>query len=61
MVQAQRGEPNLVAVSDTFRGVTLLSEREPGGAGPASDRYFLVMAIESFNDDIPDVRLLRLP
>jgi hypothetical protein len=58
--QAQRGVPDLVAVSDTFRGVTLLSEREPGGGGPASDRYFLVMAIESFRDDVPD-EYPRLP
>lgn len=58
--QAQRGVPDLVAVSDTFRGVTLLSERESGGGGPASDRYFLVMAIESFRFDVPD-EFRRLP
>lgn len=39
---AQVGDAAIVPVSDTFRGVTVLSQREKGNAGPGSDRYFLV-------------------
>ncbi|MCP9491920.1 MAG: hypothetical protein MSC31_18905 [Solirubrobacteraceae bacterium MAG38_C4-C5] len=59
VAHAQRGVPNVVPVSDTFRGVTLLSEREAGEAGPASDRYFLVRFIEGGLDRADE--FLRLP
>lgn len=44
---------DLVPVSDTFRGVTVFSERERGGQGPGSDRYFLTRLV--------DGRCQRLP
>lgn len=42
---AQVGDPATVPVSDTFEGITVLSQRERGDAGPSSDRYFLVQEI----------------
>jgi hypothetical protein len=37
---------DLVPVGDTFRGVTVFSERELGGEGPGSDRYFLTRLVD---------------
>jgi hypothetical protein len=42
---AQVGDPATVPVSDTFEGITVLSQRERGDAGPSSDRYFLVQEV----------------
>lgn len=39
-------DPSLSPVSDTYRGVTLYSERETGGDGPGSDRYFLTQIVD---------------
>jgi hypothetical protein len=39
-------DSSLSPVSDTYRGVTLYSERETGGDGPGSDRYFLTEIVD---------------
>jgi hypothetical protein len=47
------GYPALVPVGDTYRGITLYSERETGSSGPGSDRYFLTQVVDDRAQRLP--------
>ena len=54
-------DPSLSPVSDTFGGVTMYSERETGGAGPGSDRYFLTQIVDRKPQRLPIASRLGVP
>jgi len=55
------GYPALVPVGDSYRGVTLYSERELGPGGPGSDRYFLTQIVDDRPQRLPIESRMGVP